>query len=63
MNPEQAIGLAILMPLLGAVGVLLTGRSPNLRETVTLIVSLVTCGLVLSILPHVQAGETPSLKL
>lgn len=63
MNPEQAIGLAILMPLLGAVGVLLTGRSPNLRETVTLIVSLITCGLVLSILPHVQAGGTPSLKL
>ena len=37
MNPEQAIGLALLVPLVGAIGVLLTGRNPNVRETVTLV--------------------------
>ena len=63
MIPEQAMGLAILLPLLGAVGVLLTGRSPNVRETVTMVVSLSTLGLVLSILPAVQGGETITLDL
>ena len=63
MSVEQALGLSILLPLLGAIGVLLTGKSPNLRESVTLIVSLITCGLVLSIVPAVKAGQTVALSL
>lgn len=57
MNPEQVMGWAILMPLLGAVGVLLTGRQPNLRETVTMVTSLVTLGLVLSVLGDLRASN------
>ena len=58
MSVEQALGLSILLPLLGAIGVLLTGKSPNLRESVTLIVSLITCGLVLSIVPAVKVANS-----
>jgi multicomponent Na+:H+ antiporter subunit D len=59
MSPETAIPLAMLAPLIGAVGIALTGRSANLRETVTLICAAVTFALVASVFDDVAAGARP----
>ncbi|MEZ5442136.1 MAG: monovalent cation/H+ antiporter subunit D family protein [Lysobacterales bacterium] len=63
LAPETALWLALLIPLLGAAGILLTGRIPNLREAVTLTtaVSLFLCAL--HILLHLLADQTPTLVL
>ncbi|WP_339860351.1 monovalent cation/H+ antiporter subunit D family protein [Paremcibacter congregatus] len=50
--------LAILVPLLGGIGVAICGRIPNLREAVTLGTSLVLAAVIWSLLPAVLAGET-----
>lgn len=64
MDSARLIELAIGLPLLGAIGIWLTGRHPNVREGVT----LVTAGalfwiVVLNLLPRVTAGERPEVTL
>jgi len=59
MTPEQIIPLTLLVPLLGAAGIALTGKSPNLRETVTLTTAAITFALVASIFDDVVAGARP----
>ncbi len=64
MDSALLIELAVGLPLLGAIGIWLTGRSPNVREGVT----LVTAGalfwiVVLNLLPRVVAGERPEVTL
>ena len=54
---------ALAVPLLGAVGIALTQRRPNLREAVTLGAAGLLFVLVLSLYPQVQAGERPGLIL
>ena len=49
--------IAFLLPLIGAVFVVLTGKSPNLRETVTIVTSVLTFGVVCRIVPEVVAGN------
>ena len=66
MNPSTAIGLAIALPLLGAVGIQLCGSKPNLRESVTIITSLLTFAVVLTLLPVVTGlapHNRPELEL
>ena len=53
------MGLALALPLLAAVGILATGRWPNLREGLTIGTSLVVFALVLNLLPGVMSGERP----
>ncbi len=59
MTPEQAISYALLVPLLGAIGIAITGKSPNLRESVTLISAAITFSLVASMFDDVMAGARP----
>jgi multicomponent Na+:H+ antiporter subunit D len=63
MSPETSIGLAISIPLMGAVGIGLAGRRPNLREFVTVISALSVFGVVLSLIPGVMAGDRPGLTV
>lgn len=64
MSAEIAIGLAVLSPLAGAFFVFLLGRWPNVRDSVTVITSLVLFGLVaFGILPEVLDGGRPRLEL
>ncbi len=63
MSPETLIGLAIAVPSLGAVGIAVTGRSPNLRETVTLVTAVALFGCVYALLPDVLAGARPELTV
>lgn len=54
---------ALAVPAIGAVLIALTGRWPNLRETVTLITALTLFIVVASLLPAVMAGERPAVTL
>jgi multicomponent Na+:H+ antiporter subunit D len=61
MSSETAILVAMILPLVGMVLVALTGRNPNLRETMTMLTSFATFGVVLTILPDVMAGGQPEV--
>ena len=47
---------AILISLIGSIPIMLSGRSPNLRESWTLLIALGKVIIVASLLPAVLAG-------
>jgi len=59
----SALQLVFLIPLLGAVGIALSGKWPNLRESVTITTAVLLFGTVLQLLDPVLAGERPELVL
>ena len=63
MNPELAMVLALVVPLAGALLIVLTGSKPNLRETVTLVTACSLFALVASLFPSVMAGARPSVTV
>ncbi len=64
MSPETAIVAALVLPLVGAIGIALAGRvSANLRETVTLVTAGALAYSVWGLLPELMAGERPYLRL
>ena len=64
MSASDSIWIALLLPLLGAVGILLAGRiGPNLRESVTLVTAGALAWNVWSLIPALMAGERPELTL
>jgi len=56
---DASLFLIVLTPLVGALLVLLTGRSPNLRETMSILTGFALLAQVISITPGVLAGEIP----
>ncbi|MGA0343164.1 MAG: proton-conducting transporter membrane subunit [Arenicellales bacterium] len=56
---DASLFLIVLTPLVGALLVLLTGRSPNLRETISILTGFALLAQVISITPEVLAGEIP----
>ena len=54
---------ALAVPAIGAALIALTGRWPNLRETVTLLTALTLFIVVASLLPAVMDGERPAVTL
>jgi len=64
MSAADTIIAALLLPLAGAVGILLASRiSANLRESVTLLTALVLAFTVWSLIPQVMSGARPSMNL
>ena len=63
MTPELAIAAAVAIPLLGAGLILLAGRYPNLRESVTLVTATALFATVASLAPPVLDGAWPQLSL
>ena len=63
MMPENTIIWSIAIPLLGSIGILLTGKIANLRETITLITAVTTFLVVGSLTPTVLDGARPSITL
>ncbi len=63
MSPEQAILFSILVPFLGSALIALTGASPNLRETVTLIAGGILFYLVSGLYPAIAGGAQLSVTL
>ncbi len=58
MTMEPRLLLALLIPLVGAGLLMLTGRRPNLREGVAALAALALTVTVVSLVPRVLAGET-----
>lgn len=64
MTPENTIILALVAPLIGALGIGLAGRvNDNLRETVTMLTALTLGGIVWSLVPAILGGARPSLEM
>ena len=56
IDPSQLITLALLVPLIGALLVVATGKIPNLREAVTLTTATVLFSIILAITDHTFQG-------
>lgn len=64
MSADNAILVAIILPLVGALGVAFAGRiSANLREGVTLVTAGALAWTVWGLLPELLAGGRPSVSL
>ncbi|MEM9302451.1 MAG: monovalent cation/H+ antiporter subunit D family protein [Pseudomonadota bacterium] len=63
MTPETTILLALGVPLIGALGIALAGRWPNVRETVTLVTAGALLLIVWSLFPVISAGGRPEVVL
>ena len=63
MSAQLALGLCLLVPLLGAGAIAALGRWPNLRESATLITAGGLFASVLSVLGDVRAGNFERLVL
>lgn len=63
ITPELSILIALLLPLVGGLGILLAGRFPNLREGITLTTALLLLLVVFGMLPAVLSGQKPELTL
>jgi multicomponent Na+:H+ antiporter subunit D len=63
VNDFNMIYLSMLVPLLGALGIALTGRSPNLRDSLMVSSAVLVFLCVLSLVPEVWAGGRPQATL
>jgi multicomponent Na+:H+ antiporter subunit D len=61
MSGAETILLSLALPLLGALGIGLAGRWPNLREAVTLVTAAGLAVTVWSLAPAVLEGERPGV--
>ena len=63
ITPENSILAAVVLPLIGAIGIRFAGRWPNLRELVTLTTAVLTFWLIILLLVPVYAGARPEVLL
>ncbi|MBE0521309.1 MAG: monovalent cation/H+ antiporter subunit D family protein [Candidatus Methanoperedenaceae archaeon] len=56
-------GLAVLVSLLGALMILISGRRPNIREGFSLLAGITKFGIVASMIPVVMSGKLIELRL
>ena len=59
MSASLLIAAAIVVPILGALCLLLLRRNPNVREGVSLVSAAILFALVLSLVPAVAGGDRP----
>ncbi len=59
MSPSDALGIAVLIPFFGFLGVLATGSRPNVREAVTLGSAVGTAFIVFQLFAHVAPNVVP----
>jgi multicomponent Na+:H+ antiporter subunit D len=63
VTANTALLLTLLTPLLGSVLIALTGRWPNLRETITMVTALSLFALVIRVLIGLNAGDDIGIEL
>ena len=63
MNTATALQICLLVPALGAAGIVAAGRWPNLRESVTLVTAAALLGCVLAVLAGLMDGDLPTVVL
>jgi multicomponent Na+:H+ antiporter subunit D len=56
MSDQQLLLLAVFLPFAGAIGILLCGRWPNLRESVTLLTAAMVCAVVFTLNGQLREG-------
>ena len=62
-SPEIALALLLIIPMIAAVLIPLFGKSPNLRETVTLVSGFALLAVVVHLIIYVGHGGRPELVL
>lgn len=62
MNAGELAAVAFAAPFIGAIFIALTGKWPNLRESITLATAGATFGLVASLYATVKAGELVAIR-
>ena len=63
MTPEMMIWVALLLPLVAIILIFLTGKSPNVRESCTLVIATVLFGVTCRLASYVFSGGRPELHL
>ena len=63
MSDQVALIGVVVVPLLGALAVMLAGSRPNLREAMSLRAGVVLLALVVRLLPRVLSGDWPATVL
>ncbi|MDM3871517.1 monovalent cation/H+ antiporter subunit D family protein [Porticoccus sp. W117] len=58
VEPSQLIALSIIVPFVGSLLVVATGKTPNLREAVTLTTAVILFSIVLAITDYSMQGPT-----
>ena len=63
ISPGLAIVLSLAVPLVGFVGIWLFGKSPNLREGVTILTGVILLALTITVFMAVGEGQSPGYVL
>ncbi|MEM9234165.1 MAG: proton-conducting transporter membrane subunit, partial [Pseudomonadota bacterium] len=63
MTPDDALLIALFLPIIGAFGIMLTGRNQNVREGVILTMAVVTFLMVLMVAGAVASGKPVNITL
>lgn len=63
MTAETLVLLSVILPAVGGLLIVLTGRSPNVREGVTLVTAGALLAVVVTLLRHVLDGARPRVVL
>ena len=63
MSTEIVIALALITPLIGAIGIFLSANTPNLRETITLLSAVVLFSFICFLLHQTSNGQNASFRL
>ncbi len=57
VGSDKILLIALLVPLIGTLGVMFRGKEENVREGISCVSSLVLLGIVLSMVPDIKAGK------
>ena len=63
MSEQAALIGVVVVPLLGALAVMLAGSRPNLREAISLAAGVILLALVVRLLPRALSGDWPTTVL
>ena len=63
MREQAALIGVVVVPLLGALAVMLAGSRPNLREAISLAAGVILLALVVRLLPRALSGDWPAAVL
>ena len=63
MSTEIVIALALITPLIGAIGIFLSANTPNLRETITLLSAVDLFTFICFLLHQTSNGQNASFRL
>jgi multicomponent Na+:H+ antiporter subunit D len=63
VGSDSILLIALLVPLIGTLGVMIRGKEENVREGISCVSSLILFGIVLSLIPDIIEGRTLYYRL